>query len=306
MMSRLDFETEIASVLGETGPLTGFELWKILGGERIEIWRTCMTSGRVEVRRSGVDYLRLDRRIDGYARLSPSMLRGFLTYSVVGLRGDRNIPEKARLNETRIREVSRAKMELAFNVVSGIIERLDEGRCLAGRLCAIIAGDVVFGMAHDMPRPERSTRRIVNGSDMDLVFVTADDVPGELRRLLDEAVYEEKARLLMAPHLREEIDYVVKDMARVAEQTRFDTFPRMVACKILNEGKHLYGSASLFQTVKNMLREKAVTGRLEAMERDARRFRQAAERELLMPGAPGDAGTGRFLFYPIEESEEFE
>ena len=306
MKSRLDFETEIAAVLGETGPLTGFELWKILGGERIEIWRTCMTSGRVEMRRSGVDYLRLDRRIDGYARLSPSMLRGFLTYSVVGLRGDRKIPEKVHLNETRVREVSRAKMELAFNVVSGIIERLDEGRCLAGLLCAIIAGDVVYGMAHDMPRPERSTRRIVNGSDMDLVFVMADDVPGELRRLLDEAVYEEKARLLMAPHLREEIDYVVKDMARVAEQTRFDTFPRMVACKILNEGKLLYGSRSLFQTVKNMLRDTKVTGRLGAMELDARRLRQAAERELLRPGAPGDSGAGRFLFYPIEESEEFE
>jgi hypothetical protein len=45
----------------------------------------------------------------------------------------------------------------------------------------------------------------------------------------------------MAPHVREEIDYVVKDLDRVREQMRFDTFKRMVACKILQEGIFLYG-----------------------------------------------------------------
>jgi len=296
----------MAAVLEESGPLTGFELWKAGGGDLLDIWRTCMSSGRLEVRRVGADYLRLDRRIEGYARLSPSVLRGFLTYSVAGAFKDARIPRKVCRVNDHIREVSRAKHRIAFNVVSGIIERLDEDPAILERLIVIIAGDVVHGMAHDMPRPERSTRIMVNGSDMDLVFITGDDVPSRFRRRLDEAVYEEKARLLMAPHMREEIDYVVKDMGRVAEQAEFDTFPRMVACKILWEGDLLYGNRKLFEAAKNMLVRKGVAARLESMECRARRFRRRAERALLAPGAGPPAGTGQFLFYPAEESEEFE
>lgn len=299
-------DEEIEALLGKAGPLTGFQLWKTTGGDLMDLWRTCMMSERIEVRRIGVDYLRLDRRIEGYARLSPSVLRGFLTYSVAGLHGDPEIHRKAGLIEDHIRQVSRAKMEIALNTVSGIIERLDEGACLAAEMCTIVAGDVVYDMAHDMPRPERSTRKIVNGSDMDLVFVMADHVPDRLRRRLDEAVYEEKIRLLMAHHLKEEIDYVLKDITRVAEQLSFDTFPRMVACKILNEGKLLYGNRPLFESVKRMLDEKGITGRLHSMEFTAGRFREQAQEALLKPGAGKASGDGRFLFYPAEESEEFE
>lgn len=302
----MTIDNKITALLEKTGPLTGFQLWNTAGGDLMDLWRTCMMSERIEVRRVGADYLRLDRRIEGYARLSPSVLRGFLTYSVAGLHGDPGMRQKASLIEDHIRRVSLAKMEIAFNTVSAIIERLEVGASLAEDMCTIIAGDVVYGMAHDMPRPERSTRKIVNGSDMDLIFLVADHVPDGLRRRLDEAIYEEKIRLLMAPHLKEEIDYVVKDMARVAEQLSFDTFPRMVACKILNEGKLLYGSRPLFESVKKMLDEQGITGRLDSMELTAVRFREKAQEALLKPGAGKASGDGQFLFYPAEESEEFE
>ena len=36
----------------------------------------------------------------------------------------------------------------------------------------MIAGDVVFEMAHLEPRPESSTGKLVKGSDLDIVVVT--------------------------------------------------------------------------------------------------------------------------------------
>jgi hypothetical protein len=198
------------------------------------------------------------------------------------------------------------KHRIAFDVISGIIQRLDEERAVKGRMCAIIAGDVVYGMAHDTPRPERSTQKPVNGSDMDLVFVTTDDVPDEFRRRLDEAVYQEKLRLLMTPHMREEIDYVVKNIDKIEKQIAFDTFPHMVACKILWEGELLFGSKTLFKKIKEMINEKGVAGRLESMKRKAVQFRKSAEVILMESGPLNDPGSGLFLFYPVEESEEFE
>jgi hypothetical protein len=265
-----------------------------------------MISGLIEVFRTGIDYLRLDRRIEGYARLSPSVLRNFLTYSVIGLRGDPGIPEKINQIQKHIQEVSSMKRRVALNVVSAIIESLDEERSVSSRMCVIIAGDIVYGMAHDMPRRERSTQKTVNGSDMDLIFVTTNDVSEQFRRKLDEAVYEEKLHLLMAPHMREEIDYVVKNIAKVEEQSAFDTFPSMVACKILWEGKLLYGSESLFKKIKSMLVKRGVAGRLRSMKLKADQFRKTAEAILMEPGALENPGSGRFLFYPAEESEEFE
>ena len=78
----------IIDLLERTGPLTGAEIHKALGGEMFALWKACMLSPRLAIRRVGRRYLRLDRRVDGYARLSPSILREFLTYTVVGLADD--------------------------------------------------------------------------------------------------------------------------------------------------------------------------------------------------------------------------
>ncbi len=72
----------------ERGPLTGAELREALGDDGFGQWKACMRPRRLVVRRVGRRYLRMDRKVEGYARLSPSILREFLTYSVVGLPGD--------------------------------------------------------------------------------------------------------------------------------------------------------------------------------------------------------------------------
>ncbi len=123
---------------------------------------------------------------------------------------------------------------------------------------------------------------------------------------LDDAIYNEKYRLLITPHLREEIDYVVKNLDRVREQVKFDTFKHMVACKILEEGTLLYGSDGIFHTIKTMLREHGVIQKLNVLEKRTEVFRKNAEQVLLMEEPSKIKEESLYLFYPTEESEEFE
>ena len=300
-------EKEIINLVREKGPLTGSEVRDITGYDGLSLWRTCMSSESLMTKTVGTRYLRLDRRVKGLARLSPSILREFLTYSVISHPEDYDTMEqRVRKLRAHIEEVSKSKLELAYQLVSSLTIEIGTGIRPDHEFCFIIAGDIVHNMAHDVPRPERSTGKLVNGSDMDIVVVVDDLCPDSTMRQLDNAIYKEKHRLLIAPHIREEIDYVVKRMKRVREQVCFDTFRHKVACKILQEGTLLYGSEEMFHAVKTMLRDEAVTERLEGLEHRARTFRSDGERHLLLADPNRIEQESLHLFYPQEESEEFE
>jgi hypothetical protein len=81
---------------------------------------------------------------------------------------------------------------------------------------------------------------------------------------------------------------------------------RMVACKILHEGVLLYGSRSLFDQIKSLLRELGVVQKLDDLEKQARASRATAEDYLLHGNAEKIRNEDRILFYSAEESEEFE
>jgi hypothetical protein len=300
-------EQKILSLIKTRGPLTGKEILDAIGGDGLLVWRVCNLSSSLEIRTVGTHYLRLDRNVDGYARLSPSVLRGFLTYSVIGFKEDPDILSQ-RVFEliSHMEKVSRAKLDLAFRIASSILSRFESECGLEDGVCFIIAGDIVYNMAHDVPRPERSTKKMVRGSDMDLVVIVDDALPDSFLKNLDDAIYREKCGLLMAPHLKEELDYVVKRMARVREQVRFDTFKHMVACKILHEGTLLCGSENLFTGVKAMLRESGVDARIAELAERASVFRREAEAQLLYEDLEEIQVKRACLFYPTEESEEFE
>ena len=300
-------EEEIVNLLEKKGPLTGSEIWTAIGGDGLDLWRVCKLSDELIIHAIGTRYLRLDRRVLDFVRLSPSIWREFLTYSVVGLSRDRSFIEKKAQNVIlSMEKVSKAKRELGYRIVSGLASQFDREYVLETRACFIIAGDVVYNMAHNVPRPEKSTGKMVNGSDIDLVVLADESVSDKLLTRLDEAIYKEKYRLLLTPHVREEIDYVVKNLDRVREQIAFDTFRNMVACKILNEGQLLFGSKGLFNEVKRMLRAEGITEKLERMEIRARAFRENAKEFLLQADREKVQEEHAHLFYPTEESEEFE
>ena len=299
-------EAQIAELVRAHGPLTGAELHARLKGDSLGLWQTCRSSSILETRRLGRQYLRLDAHVEGYARLSPSILREFFTYSVVGLADDQaSLERRGQDIAARVEAISQEKHDLARRFIEGIREQFP-GAWPADQLCVILAGDVVYRMAHRVPRPERSTGKLVDGSDIDLVVIVADDVPGGFIKRLDEAIYQSKYMALVSPSVREEIDYVVKTVSRVEEQLRFDTFKRMVACKILHEGVLLHGSQAMYDTIKSRLREQGIAHRLEELEAQARASRAAGQDSLLSHFEGAMTSEIRKIFYSADESEEFE
>ncbi len=300
-------EKDVIRLIEKSGPLTGAEIIDLLNCDGLDLWRTCHLSENLITRRVGTRYLRLDRRIQGFARLSPSILREFLTFTAVGL-PSKPAPLAKKIEDlsSHIHDVNKSKLDLAFHLVCGISRGIENELGDDNQICFIIGGDIAYDMAHDVPRPERSTGKLVNGSDMDLVVVVDDQFPEYLLKRLDDTIYKEKYRLLITPHLKEEIDYIVKNLSRIREQVRFDTFRHMVACKILQEGTLLYGNEDLFRTIKTLLVRQGISKKLAELERKARDFRKNAESQLLRGDSDGLKEENLYLFYPAEESEEFE
>jgi hypothetical protein len=297
----------IVDLIKAKGPCTGFEIKKEVDADSLIIWQTCKTSPKLRVRTLGKRYMRLDRHVDGFARLSPSILREFLTYSVTGLAGDPDPLEKrCRAVIGRIHKISRFKLGLARQMVSEIMEEFENGVSKNHQICFIIAGDIVYNMAHDVPRPERSTGRLVKGSDIDLVAIVDDTFPDASIARLDELIYRKKYRMLVNPAVNEEVDYKIKRLALVKDQARFNDFKNMVAIKILQEGLLIYGSEELFHTVKKIIRENGLPEKLDALERQAKAFRVKAETSILDAGLDKEQIQKLHLFYSAEEFEEFE
>jgi len=107
-------ENEIIHLLKKSGPLTGSEILEATDGNGLILWRTCRLSEKLAVRTVGTRYLRLDRNVEGFARLSPSILREFLTFTVVGIKSEPQLlDQRARKLISHIEKVNRAKVELA-------------------------------------------------------------------------------------------------------------------------------------------------------------------------------------------------
>jgi len=296
---------DIAGLLEKEGPLTGAELVERTRMEVFSLWIACKCSPSVHFETIGTRFLRLDRAVHGYARLSPSIRREFLTYTLVGLKSQAEVlTRKAESLRDDIRRISGAKLDLARASVASALDSLPGKDDFLSKICFIIAGDITYEMSHLVPRPEKSTGELVRGSDLDIIVVADNDLPAEEVRQIDRAIYRKKHYLLVHPDYREEIDYILKNLDRVKEQLLFDTFESMVACKILNEGKYLHGSQGLFQAIKTLVAEHGIPERLREMELQAIASREQAEARLLELGGELSEAEALHLFYTKEEGEE--
>jgi vacuolar-type H+-ATPase subunit F/Vma7 len=295
---------QLLQVIKEQGPLTGKDFVRETGLDIFEAWQFCASSPYVITSIVGRRYLRLDQKVDDYARLSPSIMREFLNYTVIGLAGqEQALGKLANQIAADIAAISARKIALARDTIARLVENHHAGPEIKAASCFIIAGDVVFGMAHAEPRPESSTGELVRGSDLDIITVT-DGLSPALNEELDSIIYREKYALLMNPASKEELDYIIKELQLVEEQLKFDHFKAMVASKILVEGQYLYGSKKIFDRIKELIRLNAVAEKLATLETKAVLDRKNAEKELL--GAPKTADREQLmaLFFTTEEKEE--
>ncbi len=296
--------TDLVSLLKQKGPMIGKELCLQTRSGEFSLWRACSKQEELTMVSMGSRYLRLDRQVEGYARLSPSIMREFSSYTVTGHRSDSGaVHEKASALREEISAISRRKLTLAADVARRLVEGSSDRELLAAKTCFIIAGDVVYNMAHAEPRPEQSTGELVRGSDLDVIVVT-ENLPPAAAEALDAAMYREKHNLLVNPALKEELDYLVKDIETVQKQLSFAGFKNMVAAKILHEGCYLYGSRLLFEKIKEMLVDRGIPAKIGALEEKAARERLDAE-AILLGLCSSDSGSGHMnLFYTTEEKEE--
>lgn len=295
--------SNVGELLVTRGPCTGAELLALTGWEVFPLWRACRIQPDIVMQRVGRRFLRLDKEVEGYARLSPSVRREFLTYTVVGLAGQKEqIAARGLELQRECVRISQYKRQLAYEALRRVVESSPNQERLKSHTCAVIAGDVVYGMAHAVERPEPSTGRLVRGSDLDVVIVADEEVTPEEREALDAALYREKWNMLVLPELREELDYIVKDVSKVLAQLQFDDFRHKVACKILHEGEFLYGSTALFVRLKRLVEEFGIPQRLAHLEAKAISQREIAEVQLAEN--PECDPTWQHLFFTREEREE--
>ena len=158
-----------------------------------------MLSARLAVRRVGTRYLRLDQKVDGFAgSRRPSCGSSSPTRWWASPVTGRTRPQSGgALRPHQGRQQGQARpgedRRHRYRRPVGRGERGEE------RFCVILAGDIVYQMAHDVPRPERSTGKMVRGSDLDVVVVVEDQAPEALVTALDDAIYQQKYRYLINP-----------------------------------------------------------------------------------------------------------
>lgn len=295
----------LADILIERGPMTGAELQAATGREAFDLWRASRLDQSLYAVIVGQRYVRLDIQLPGYERLSPSIQREFADYTVIGHATQRAaVEERAEAVRDRIAKVTHRKLVLAGRIVDDVYGPYLDDPATGDHFCVVVAGDIAYGMSHEVPRPERSTGIMVNGSDLDLVVLLSDDAPAGLATELDDRMYKKKFQLLRNPAHKEEIDYIVKTFATLAKQSAYDTFQHMVASKIFIECQYLRGSEDLFGRGKQLMRYSGAIDKLRAMRARATEARLRSEEKLLAADTldPDDL----VLFRTAEESEEFE
>jgi hypothetical protein len=296
-------QEKVLSILAERGPMTGAQLLEQTQIEVLSLWQTCRRIPSIRFEATGKRFLRLDRNVPGYARLSPSIRREFLTYMFVGLeRQTEELAAQAEAFRQLTKRISRSKRETAREAIISAIAPLPAKDLILEKACFTLAGDVVYDMSHTVPRPEKSTGEMVQGSDLDIVIVVKDDLSPEAIDSLDRSIHKRKHLLLVND--REEIDYLIKTISRVREQLKFDIFSSMVACKILDEAELLHGNPSVFEEVKKLVLDHGIPERLRQLEQQAITSRELAETQLLQANAEKSSSEYLNLFYTHAEEDE--
>lgn len=268
-----NLENEILDILDSHSSVLGVNIAEALDNRYFEIWRTCHNSSKIYSTPFGHYYLRIDKKIEGLARLSPSILRDFLTYTRISTleNFEKAVNDAQNSRQEHVR-ISDEKRDIARQIIA---ETLSPD--ILKRTGILIAGDVCRNMAHLVPRPERSSGKLVRGSDIDLIFVIKED--DGLKSEIEERISEAKAIYLQHPALREELDFVVNTLEHYRSVSNFKGVHNMISCKAALEGQYLAGSEEILkQSTDILLRaqiprkvikltEKAFSDRLRAMER---------------------------------------
>lgn len=260
-----ELESRIVTMLELHGPLTGDELLGHLHQvDSLNLWKVCHESNLLRVINSARYYLRYDITRENQLRLSPSILRDFLTFSVVSLYAQKAeaVESSARLaNKHRI--ISRRKMSVARKAIQSL--DADVRKSMSENACFFISGDVAYYLGHEVPRLHSELETHVNGSDIDIIAVYNLEVEDSLVKRAEAQLLKYKFRALRSPDIAEEIDFLFKPVTKMLRQLEYQDIHQKIASKILYESFYLYGNLDLYET---LLLQLEISGTLKKIEQD--------------------------------------
>ncbi len=300
-----EVEARVIARVRELGPQLGKELAAFLRDiPALALWQACYRSQSFLISHFATYYLRYDITREDQVRLSPSILRDFLSFTLFGLPDQREaMIERQGYLANLHREISRQKIAVAQGALKSLFLKIP--RELRGRLCAFIAGDLAYFLAHNEPREHAVTGEMVNGSDIDIVIILENSITDDVKVMIEAEMSAMKAYYLRHPDHRHEIDFICKRQSVMERQFGYADIHDKIASKIAYESMFLGGSLTLYMEVRDAMVRTGVDRLIEADFDHALRDRKNAARRLLAsPSGPLDEET-RSLFFFSQERVEF-
>lgn len=305
MTSIGEIEARVLERLAEKGPQIGKELaFAMPDVPVLALWQACFRSQSFLISHFASYYLRYDITREDQVRLSPSILRDFLSFTLFGLPGQREqmIERQGSLSNMH-REISREKIALAQAAMKGVFLKLT--REIRSQLCAFIAGDLAYFLAHNEPREHAASGEMVKGSDVDIVIILSDTLPDEVKETIDAEMIRLKSIYLRHPDYRQEIDFITKRQSVMERQFGYGDIHDKIASKIAYESMFLGGSLTLYMEVRDAMSRLGVDKLVEGDFDHALKDRKNAMRKLLHVDATTIDDETRSLFYFSQERVEF-
>ena len=304
-LSTEEIQARVTQVLEAEGPKIGKELaWSLPEIPVLRLWQACFRSQSFLISHFASYYLRFDITRSDQVRLSPSILRDFLSFTLFGLPGHREqmIERQGQLSNMH-REVSREKLAVAQAALRTLF--LKQSREVRSQVCAFIAGDLAYFLAHNEPREHAASGEMLKGSDIDIVIIMQDHLPEELKNQIETEMTALKSYYMRHPDYRHEIDFICKRQSVMERQFGYIDIHDKIASKIAWESMFLAGSLTLYMEIREAMTRTGVDKLIEADFDHALRDRKNAMRTLLnVPGDILDDET-RSLFYFSQERVEF-
>ncbi len=300
-----EIEARVVQVIATEGPRLGKELAAALPDVPVlALWQACYRSRSFHISHFASYYLRYDITREDQVRLSPSILRDFMSFTLFGL-PDQRYPmiERQGTLANMHREISREKISLAQTVMKQLFVSL--GRDVRSQLCAFIAGDLSYFLAHNEPREHAASGEMVKGSDIDIVIILSESLPDDVKPRIDAEMTALKSMYLRHPQHRHEIDFICKRKSVMEKQFQYTDIHDKIASKIAYESMFLGGSLTLYMEVRDAMVRTGVDRLIVQDFEHALKDRKNAMRTLL--NVPGDAldEETRSLFYFSQERVEF-
>lgn len=304
-----NLENKIRDLLECNGPQNGMEIIESVGDDDyLRIWKICTQSDMFRTINCARYYLRYDITRQNLLRLSPSVLRDFMSYSLVHLSHQTaEATQRSALLANKHRLISLKKLRVARQAILSLDRDLRAE--LNENACCFIAGDIAYFLAHEEPRLHKETETIVHGSDIDILIVHDNDLDPEIVARAEKQMLGFKFRALKDPRIGEEVDFLFKPIRKMLDQFQYGNIHEKIACKILYESFFLFGRLDMYEKLQADLEFSGCKEKIETDFQTALMERQNTIRKIFDLTMADDAELDseiESLFFFSQERLEFQ